>query len=130
MKIFCVGIGGIGLSGVAQILKAQGHDVSGADSSISVITEDLIHSGIFVFEGHKKEHVDESIELLIYSEAIPENTPERERARELNIPETNYAAALGMITKGKRTIAITGTHGKTTVTGMLATILLETGLDP
>lgn len=130
MTIFCVGIGGIGLSGIAQILKAEGHRVFGSDSSVSSITDDLIKSGIPVFAEHKKEHIDQSVGLLIYSEAVPESNPEREQARELHVPAINYAEALGMVTKGKKVIAITGTHGKTTVTGMLTTILLEAGLDP
>lgn len=130
MKIFCVGVGGIGLSGVAQILKSEGHEVMGSDMSLSAITHDLINEGIKVFPEHKKENIDQSIDLVIYSEAISESNSERERTKELAIRSINYATALGMITEGKRTIAITGTHGKTTVTGMLATILLEAGLDP
>lgn len=130
MKTFCVGIGGIGLSGVAQILKSQGHEVMGSDMAVSSITEDVANNGIMVFREHRRENVDKSIDLLIYSEAVLESNPERLIAKELGIQSINYATALGMITEGKRTIAITGTHGKTTVTGMLATILLEAGLDP
>lgn len=130
MKIFCVGIGGIGLSGVAQILRDKGHSISGSDSTSSEITDKLIDQGVAFYKGHSKNNLDASFELLIYSEAVPENNPERAFARELGIKQINYAKALSMISEGKKTIAITGTHGKTTVTGMLSSILLEAGLDP
>jgi UDP-N-acetylmuramate--alanine ligase len=130
MKIFCVGIGGIGLSGVAQILRSRGHEVSGSDASISSLTASLEESGIKVFSHHAESNIDESYELLIYSEAVPESNPERMKAKKLGLKSMNYAKALGMISEGKKTIAITGTHGKTTVTGMLTSILLQAGTDP
>lgn len=130
MKIFCVGIGGIGLSGVSQILKNQGHDVSGSDSSVSEITLLLAEDGIKVFQGHSSDNIDESIDLVIYSEAVPEENTERMKASELGIRQINYAKALGILSEDKKTIAIAGTHGKTTVTGMLTNIFLETNLDP
>lgn len=130
MKIFCVGIGGIGLSGVAQILKSRGHEVSGSDASVSSLTASLEERGIKVFSRHDESNIDESHKLLIYSEAVPESNPERVKANELGIKSINYAKALGMISEEKKTIAITGTHGKTTVTGMLTSILLEAAADP
>ncbi|MGE3278241.1 MAG: UDP-N-acetylmuramate--L-alanine ligase [Candidatus Altimarinota bacterium] len=130
MKIFCIGIGGIGLSGVARILQSQGHEVQGSDASPSSITDTLAKNGIKVFSEHLPSNLDESFDLVIYSEAVPPENPERTRANELDIKSINYATALGMISQGKKTIAITGTHGKTTVTGMLTSILLQAGLDP
>lgn len=130
MKIYCIGIGGIGLSAVAQILHAQGHKVSGSDMNVSDITTRLNKKGITVFEKQVSGNIDESFDLVIYSEAIPQENPERKKAHELQIKQINYAEALGMISKDKKTIAITGTHGKTTVTGMLTSILLEAQMDP
>ncbi len=129
MKIFCVGIGGIGLSGVAQILKSQGHTVFGSDANESGITEALSKSGISV-DKHSENNLDRSFDQLIYSEAVPEDNSERTRARELGIEQISYAHALGNLSQGKNVIAITGTHGKTTVTGMVASILLAAKKDP
>jgi UDP-N-acetylmuramate--alanine ligase len=130
MKIFFVGIGGIGMSAVAQIFQAKGDEVSGSDSSISELTQSLKDKGINVYDKQIAENIDESFDLLIYSEAIPENNPERQEAKALEIRQMNYAEALGTISKEKKTIAITGTHGKTTVTGMLTSILLAAQADP
>ncbi|MDP3975293.1 MAG: Mur ligase domain-containing protein, partial [bacterium] len=130
MKIFCVGIGGIGLSGVAQIMKSQGHELSGSDAVASDITDSLKRSDIQVQRVHRPENIDDTFDLLIYSEAVPADNPERVRAKELGIKQINYAEALGMLSKKKKTIAITGTHGKTTITGMMTSILLNAGWDP
>ncbi len=130
MKIFCVGIGGIGLSGVAQMLRSQGHDVSGSDLSTSEITDLLRKSGIQVLHLHSEKNIDKTFDQLIYSEAVPEDNPERVRAEEFGIPQISYAHALGNLSRDKKTIAITGTHGKTTVTGMVTSILLCAKKDP
>lgn len=130
MKIYCIGIGGIGLSGVAQILRSQGHDVSGSDRSASEVTQSLQKSGIKVFSEHRAEHISPDIDLVIYSEAIPEDNLERTEAAKLQIKSINYAQALAMVSKGKKLVAITGTHGKTTVTGMITSILLDAAADP
>jgi UDP-N-acetylmuramate--alanine ligase len=130
MKVFCIGIGGIGLSGVAQILKSQGHEVSGSDASPSLLTESLEKAGIKVFSSHLETNIDETFDLVIYSEAVPESNLERTRAKQLGLKSVNYARALGMLSEQKKTVAITGTHGKTTVTGMLTSILLEALKDP
>lgn len=130
LRIFCIGIGGIGLSGVARILQSQGHEVHGSDASPSSITETLSRSGIPVIYEHVSTNINDQFDLVIYSEAVPVDNPERVRADELGIKNINYAKALGMISEGKKTIAVTGTHGKTTVTGMLTSILLQAQLDP
>jgi len=129
MKIFCIGIGGIGLSAVAQILKAQGHQVSGSDMNASAITQRLHDSGISVSE-HRADNIDKSTDIVIYSEAISESNPERQQATQLGVMQISYAQSLGMVSEKKQTVAITGTHGKTTVTGMLTSIFLEAKLDP
>lgn len=130
MKIYCIGIGGIGLSGVAQILRSQGHEVLGSDRSVSEITESLQKSGITVYSEHSAKHITPDLGLVIYSEAVPEQNPERLEAARLQIKSINYAQALAMVSKGKKLVAVTGTHGKTTVTGMLSSILLSAKLDP
>lgn len=130
MKIFCIGIGGIGMSAIAQIFKSNGHDVLGADMNPSQITEQLKDNGIQVHYDHSSELITTDLDLVIYSEAISTSNPQRVRAEEVGIKTINYAEALGEVSKGKKTIAITGTHGKTTVTGMLTTLFKETSFDP
>ncbi len=130
MKIHCIGIGGIGLSAVAQILKSQGHDLSGSDLKSSAITRGLEQNGIKVYYEQLTSNVSTDMDLVIYSEAISESNPERMKANELQIKLISYAQALGQCSADKKTIAITGTHGKTTVTGMLSSILSQTDLDP
>jgi len=122
-QIYMVGIGGIGMSALAQLLVAQGNHVSGSDRSESPTTELLTSQGIEVAIGHDQCLIPADTELLIYSDAVPEANAERARAREMGIREVPYFEALGEATKSTRTIAIAGTHGKTTTTGMLAKIL-------
>ncbi len=130
MKIFCIGIGGIGMSAIAQIFQAKGDHVSGSDAYLSDMTNKLEEKGISVTGNQVSENIDDSFDLVIYSEAIPEENPERQKAKLLNIRQINYAEALGSLSKERKTIAITGTHGKTTVTGMLTSILLAAQADP
>jgi UDP-N-acetylmuramate--alanine ligase len=127
-KIYMVGIGGIGMSALAQLLKHQGKKVRGSDREESPALELLRQKGIEVAIGHGD--VPEGTELLIYSDAIPSENIERKQARERNIPEMSYFEALGAVSARSRTIAVAGTHGKTTVTGMLAKILSDGGYEP
>ena len=129
-KIYIVGIGGIGLSALAQLFCHEGARVSGSDRSESPTTAMLRAAGIEVYIGHSASQVPEDIDLLIYSDAIPKENPERVRGRELGIPECNYFEALGKVAEGKKVIAISGTHGKTTTTAMLGKILADAGEDP
>lgn len=122
-KVYMVGIGGIGMSALAQLLKHQGKEVSGSDREESPTTALLAKKGIQVWVGHDTCNVPVSCELLIYSDAVPASNAERIRAREMGIPTMSYFEALGEVSKGARTIAVAGTHGKTTTTGMLAKIL-------
>ncbi len=102
----------------------------GSDIKSSTLINRLFNQGIEVFLEQKSANITSDIDLVISSEAIPEDHPERIRAQELGIDMISYAEALGRIGHEKKTIAITGTHGKTTVTGMLTSILLQTDLDP
>ncbi len=118
-----VGIGGIGMSALAQLFKYQGKEVSGSDRSDSPVTMMLAEKAIKVWIGNDGCNIPASTELLIYSDAVPSNNLERTRAKEMKIREMSYFEALGAVTKDSRTIAVAGTHGKTTTTGMLAKIL-------
>ncbi|MBI4975635.1 UDP-N-acetylmuramate--L-alanine ligase [Candidatus Peregrinibacteria bacterium] len=128
--IHFVGIGGIGTSGLAQILRHQGRIISGSDMSSSEITKSLKHSGIKVEIGHKSSNVSKKHELLIYSPAIPKSNPELKRAEELKIKMLSYPEALGELSKEYFTIAISGAHGKSTTTAITALLLKNAGLDP
>ncbi|MBP9668997.1 MAG: UDP-N-acetylmuramate--L-alanine ligase [Candidatus Pacebacteria bacterium] len=129
-KVHMVGIGGIGMSALAQLLVRKGVTVRGNDRDVSPTTELLESQGIAVHIGHSADVVSDDIELLVYSDAIPKDGPERTAARGKGIPEKSYFAMLGEVTKGVRTIAVAGTHGKTTTTGMLAYMLKEAGENP
>lgn len=125
-----VGIGGIGMSALAQLLVHQGKEVSGSDREESPATAMLAQKGISVSIGHDWCNIPSDCELLIYSDAVPASNAERLRAQEMQILETSYFEVLGEISKYTRTIAVAGTHGKTTTTGMLARILQRAGYEP
>lgn len=132
-KAHFVGIGGIGMSALAQMLKHDGVEVTGSDRSESPVTEMLTKAGISVLTPQKADNIPADAEVVIYSDAVVEGSEgyaERERARELGIPEKSYFQMLGEVSKGKKTIAIAGTHGKTTTTGMTSAILKEVGVSP
>ena len=129
-KAHFIGIGGIGMSALAQYFNDQGVTVSGSDRSESPVTELLEQKGIAVSIGQKAENVPTDAGMVVYSDAVPEDNPERVRAKELVIPELSYFKMLGQVSLGKRTLAVAGTHGKTTTTGMLAKILQDAGASP
>lgn len=129
-KIYFVGIGGIGISALARILRAEGKEVAGSDLAASEITEDLSNEGIKVDIGHKKENISRGTSLLIYSAAVPTDNPERVSAEDGGIPQLSYPEALGEYASDKKVIAVAGTNGKTTTTAMLAAILEQHRLDP
>ena len=128
--VYMVGIGGIGMSALAQLLKHQGKNVSGSDREMSPATALLAEKGIQVWIGHDQCHIPADAELLIYSDAVPAENAERIRAHEMKIPQTSYFEALGAVAAPMRTIAVAGTHGKTTTTGMLAAILKAADKEP
>src|SRR3989344_9402489 len=129
-KIHFIGIGGIGISAVARMLLLEGKEVSGSDRDSSEITEELKKEGAKIFIGQNAENIDASVDLVVFTVAIPEDNPELKKARELNIPLLTYPETLEVISRGKYTIAVSGTHGKTTTTAMVAQVLIEAGLDP
>lgn len=129
-RIHCIGIGGVGLSAIAHILISRGYEISGSDMNDSEITEKLKNAGATVFNGHRGENV-EGADLIIYSAAIAEENPEIVRAKELKIPMYTRAEILGVLMdEFKNSIAISGTHGKTTTTSMVSLILERAMLDP
>ena len=130
MKIYMIGIGGIGMSALAQLYAAHGEDVSGSDRESGPTTDLLESKGIKVIIGQKAENVPADVEAVVYSDAMPYDASERVRARELGIVERSYFQALGEVSAGTTTIAVAGTHGKTTTTAMLAKILVDAGKSP
>lgn len=130
MKIHFVGIGGIGISALAQFCLSRGDIVTGSEMQETVILPKLRKLGIKVILPQKEENIAEDTDLLVYSEAVPETNPERVFATKNNIPQKSYFAYLGEISKGYRTIAVCGTHGKTSTIALLATGLATTNLDP
>ncbi|MDD2217316.1 MAG: UDP-N-acetylmuramate--L-alanine ligase [Eubacteriales bacterium] len=129
-QIHCIGVGGVGLSAIAEILLSRGNTVSGSDMKESEITDRLIKKGAYIYLGHREKNV-EGADLVIYSAAISSDNPELMRASELGIPILTRAEALGMIMQEySNSIAISGTHGKTTTTSMVSLILNNAGKNP
>ncbi len=128
-----VGIGGIGMSALAQLFAGQGAVVLGSDRSEQPTTKLLREKGVDVLIGHSASHVPEDTDVLVYSDAVVEGSDgyaERVRGRELGVPEMNYFEALGRAAEGKRVVSVSGTNGKTTTTAMIAKILIDAGCDP
>ena len=132
VHVFFIGIGGISMSGLAEILLSEGFKVSGSDRQQSSLTEDLIRKGASVYYGHKKENLTPCPDLIVYTNgAIKNDNPELVAGKDLNIPVLTRAQLLGQMMKNyKMPIAISGTHGKTTTTSMLSGILLKADTDP
>jgi UDP-N-acetylmuramate--alanine ligase len=129
-KIHFVGIGGIGMSGIAEILVNQGFSVSGSDLNISDNTKYLENLGVEVFYGHRKENIQDS-EVVVYSSAVKINeNPETSFAIENKIPLIRRAEMLAEVSRLKYCLAVAGTHGKTTTTSMVSLALINAGIDP
>ncbi len=129
-NVYFIGIGGIGISAIARMLLAQGKIVSGSDSSKSEITEALEKLGAKIFIGQKAENLPENIDIFIYTVAVKPDNPEFIEAKKRAVKMMTYAQTLTEISSTKNTIAVSGTHGKTTVTAMIAKILIDAILDP
>ena len=129
MKIHMIGIGGAGMSGIAEVLARGGHDVTGSDLKESPYTRRLREAGITVHIGHASERVGDA-ERVVISTAIPKTNPELLEARRRSIPVIPRAAALAWILDGTRSVAVAGTHGKTTTTSMTAHVLKALGENP
>ena len=129
-KVHFIGIGGISMSALAEILLKNGYGVSGSDMKSSPIIDRLRDKGAKIYIGHKDSNV-ESAELIVYTAAISKDNPEITKGNELKIPMVDRAEFLGALMRGHAyNIAISGTHGKTTTTSMLSHILMEAQVDP
>jgi len=129
-KLHFIGIGGIGMSGIAEILLDQGFKVSGSDRSISEVTERLQNLGAVIFEGHKAENISQDVDTVVYSSAVQSDNTEILEAQKRNIPIVRRAEMLAEVMRLKYGVGIAGTHGKTTTTSMISLVLMEGGLDP
>ena len=129
-KLHFVGIGGIGMSGIAEILLDQGFKISGSDRMLSDVTERLQKLGAIIFEGHRPENISEDIDTVVYSSAIQLDNPEIIETQKRKIPIVRRAEMLAEVMRLKYGIGIAGTHGKTTTTSMTSLVLMEGGLDP
>jgi UDP-N-acetylmuramate--alanine ligase len=128
--VHCVGIGGTGMSGLAALLAAEGHHVTGSDVKRGASAADLAARGIPVMEGHAAENLPVDADLVVASAAVPADNPELREAEARGVTVIKYARALGGLMAGRRGIAIAGCHGKTTTTGMAAHVMQHGGLDP
>ncbi|MGQ0544354.1 MAG: UDP-N-acetylmuramate--L-alanine ligase [Betaproteobacteria bacterium] len=128
-RIHFVGIGGSGMSGIAEVLANLGYQVSGSDLAANAATKRLCGFGVKVFIGHAAKHV-EGADAVVVSSAVQEDNPEVAAARERLIPVVPRALMLAELMRLKQGVAIAGTHGKTTTTSLVASVLGEAGLDP
>jgi UDP-N-acetylmuramate--alanine ligase len=128
-KFHFVGVGGIGMCGLAELLHNMGAQVSGSDLAENANTERLRNLGVKVFRGHRAEHVGD-VDVVVFSSAVKDSNPEIQVARGRKIPLIPRAEALAEIMHLKRGVAVAGTHGKTTTTSMTAAIFLEAQTDP
>lgn len=129
LKIHFIGIGGIGMSGIAEVLINLGYHVSGSDISSNPNTEKLHSKGAEIFLGHQSENI-KNVQLIVYSSAIDENNPEIKQARLDGLPIIKRAEMLAELMRLKFGVAIAGSHGKTTTTSFLSTILKELDYKP
>ena len=125
-----VGIGGIGMSGIAEVFLNQGYPVTGSDLAEGESTRRLQGLGARILFGHRAENVGEKVDVVVLSSAVRPTNPEVLEAKRRRIPIIPRAEMLGELMRGKVGIAVGGTHGKTTTTSMLATILTHANLDP
>jgi UDP-N-acetylmuramate--alanine ligase len=135
LGVHFIGIGGIGMSGLARYFLAHGWVVSGSDAAVGIMTQELIKDGVEVKIGHKKGNIPAGARLVIYNRAIPANNPELMAAEKAacggkEVVVLPYSKALGRITEDYETIAITGSHGKSTTTALAGLMLMRAGLDP
>ena len=128
--IHFVGIGGIGMSGIAEVLLTLGYRVQGSDSKASKITDRLVSLGAEFHEGQRAENIGEDVSVVVISSAIKRGNPELEEARRRKLPVVRRAEMLAELMRLRSNIAVAGTHGKTTTTTMVATLLDKGGFDP
>lgn len=129
-SVHFIGIGGIGVSALARMMLERGKKVSGSDTGTSRITEELQKLGAKVFVGHKDNNISKNTDLVIYTIAITDENPEFKFAKKNKIRAVSYPEFLGIISKDYFTIAVSGTHGKTTTTAMVSDVLWNEGVNP
>ena len=129
VKIHFVGIGGVGMSGLAELLHSSGSTVTGSDLTENNYTNRLKQIGVTVYQGHKPEHIG-SAEIIVQSNAVPENNIEILTAKKQNLPVIKRPEALAEVMRLKRELVVAGTHGKTTTTHLLSSILIHSKKDP
>jgi UDP-N-acetylmuramate--alanine ligase len=131
IKIHFIGIGGISMSGLAELLHTMGFQVSGSDSRKSKITKHLEDLGVSILYGQRPSNITPDLDLVVYTSAVKEDNPEYQAVIQAGIPIMDRAELVGQVMLNySSAIAVSGTHGKTTTTSMLSLILLEAGLDP
>ncbi len=128
MKIYFVGIGGIGISGLAQLCLSFGDEISGSNQGRTKMFDVLESKNIKVYDFHDEKFLEKDVDLLVYVQGVPENNPERKKAFDLKIPQKTYFEYLGELSHKFKTIAVAGTHGKTTTTGLIASGLIRSGI--
>lgn len=130
MKIHFIGIGGIGVSALAQYYLQKGHQIFGSDLARSELTDALAKKGMKIIIGQKAENISLDLDMVIYSPAVKPENPEFQEVVRLSLTTKSYPEALGELTRQFTTIAISGSHGKSTTTAMTALILIKAGIDP
>lgn len=129
-KIHFIGIGGIGMSALAMLAKSRGFKVSGSDEVKSEITDNLAKKGIKIHIGHTKKNIAPDCSFVVYTLAAEKDNQERKAAQKLKIKQMSYPEVLGEFTKNYKNILVAGTHGKSTVAGMISKILIDCKKDP
>ncbi len=131
IHVYFMGIGGISMSGLAEILLEEGFTISGSDMNKSALTKQLEEKGVKIYYGQVADNITSDIDLVVYTAAIREDNEEWIAAKEASIPMLTRAQLLGQIMDNyKKSIAVSGTHGKTTTTSMISQVLLEANTDP
>ncbi len=128
-KFHFIGVGGIGMSGLAKLLLEKNLPVSGSDINSNAMTETLSEKGAHIFQGHSAQNINQDM-TVIYSSGVPQSNPEYQEAINLKCPLLHRSDLLVELAKEYRTLAVAGTHGKTTTSALLAAVLKESGLDP
>ncbi len=128
-KLHFVGVGGVGMSAIAQVMAEEGRVVTGSDLKSSHVTQRLASMGVIIFEGHRAENIGD-VDIVIRSSAVSDENPEVQEAVRRGIPVIKRAVFLGQLMDEKRSVAVAGTHGKSTTSSLVGIALLKAGLDP